>query len=133
MSASGRYPLVHVDNRACALGSCPRCGSTLLQSHGWKELTADQLLLRLRCPECQLWMVGSFEQSKVAAYDEEQRRARRLIEADYAAVLRRNMEDLAERLALCFERDLIGPDDFAGPRGRAAAEQGLQSAPEASR
>jgi hypothetical protein len=127
MSASRPHPVAFVEGRECALGACPRCGSTLLQPHGWKELSIDELLLHLRCPECQLWMVGSFEQSRVAAYDEEQMRARRLIEADYATVVRRNMEDLAERLARCFEMDLIGPDDFAP----AAPGQGLQSPSEA--
>ena len=70
-------------------------------------------------------MVGRFDQSRVAAYDQEQAHARRQIEADYATVVRRNMEDLAERLARCFEMDLIGPDDFAPT----AQGQGLLSSP----
>ncbi len=118
-----QYPLSPIDEPGCALGNCPRCDSKLLQPQGWKELSGRELMLHLRCAECQLFMVGSFDHGRVAAYDKEQVQARRSIESDYASVVRRNMEELAERLALALDMDLIGPDDFAP----ATRRYGLQS------
>jgi hypothetical protein len=111
------------------LGICPRCRSALVQPHGWKELASGRLLLHLRCPECQLWRVGDFEHRHVAEYDDNLVRGRQQIESQYTALVRHNMEELAERLARALELDLIGPDDFAP----SALGKGLQSAPVASR
>jgi hypothetical protein len=104
----------------CPLGSCPRCGSRLVQVEGWKELVPDRLMLRLRCPECQVRMVGSFDEKRVAAYDEELVRIRERMESEFGALVRSNMEELAERFAVALALDLIGPDDFARRAGSPA-------------
>jgi hypothetical protein len=97
----------------CPLARCPRCASGLVQVEGWKELAPDRLMLHLRCPECQVRMVGSFDQERVAAYDEELVRIREQMESEFGAIVRRNMEELADRFAVALALDLIGPDDFA--------------------
>jgi hypothetical protein len=96
----------------CPLVRCPRCGSGLVQVEGWKELMDERLMLRLRCPECEIRMVGSFDQERVAAYDEELVRIRERMESEFGALVRSNMEEVAERFAIAFALDLIGPDDF---------------------
>jgi hypothetical protein len=98
---------------SCPLASCPRCASGLVQVEGWKELVPDRLLLHMRCPECEARMVGSFDHARVAAYDEELVRVRERMEIEFGALVRRNMEELADRFAVALALDLIGPDDFA--------------------
>jgi len=71
------------------------------------------LMLHLRCPECLVWIVGSFEPEVVAELDDELLRTRQEILATYEAVVRANMEELSERFRKALELDLIGPDDFA--------------------
>jgi len=104
--------------RRHAIALCPRCASRLVQPQGWKEIGNGMLMLQLRCPECQIRTVGSYEAEHVARYDEQLVRARRRLEADYLALLRENMGELAERLARALELDLIGPDDFRPRRSR---------------
>src|SRR5438128_7500744 len=90
---------------SCPLVSCPRCGSELVQVEGWKELAADRLMLHLRCPECEARMVGSFDHARVAAYDEELTRVRERMESDFGALVRQNMEELADRFAIALALD----------------------------
>jgi hypothetical protein len=71
------------------------------------------LLLKLRCPECQMRMVGSFDHERIAAYDAELVRIREQMESEFGALVRRNMEELADRFSVALALDLIGPDDFA--------------------
>jgi hypothetical protein len=56
--------------------------------------------------------VGSFDHERVAAYDEQLVRIRRAMECEFEAIVRRNMEELADRFAVALALDLIGPDDF---------------------
>jgi hypothetical protein len=84
----------------------------LIQVDGWKELVPDRLMLSLRCPECEARMVGSFDHERVAAYDEQVIRIREGMKCEFEALVRRNMEELADRFAVALALDLIGPDDF---------------------
>jgi hypothetical protein len=111
-------------HRRRALALCPRCDSRLVQPQGWKEIGNGMLMLHLRCPECQIRTVGSYEAEHVARFDRQLVRARERLEADYLAMVRENMGELAERFGHALELDLIGPDDF---RPRPAAGHGLQS------
>jgi hypothetical protein len=97
---------------SCPLASCFRCGSRLIQLEGWKQLVPDRLMLSFRCPECEARMVGSFDHERVAAYDEQLIRIREAMQCEFEAVVRRNMEELADRFGDALALDLIGPDDF---------------------
>jgi hypothetical protein len=85
------------------------------------------LMLHLRCPECQIRMVGSFEPARVARFDEQLVRARQRLEAGYLALVRENMRELVERFAHALELDLIGPDDFR-PDRRGGLQSGVSDA-----
>jgi hypothetical protein len=106
------------------LAVCPRCGSDLVQPLGWKELRGGELYLRLRCPECQMLMSGTFQQERVAAYDAALVEGKETLVADYEAVVRHNMKELAELFRRALELDLVGADDFelgpACPRSEAS-------------
>jgi hypothetical protein len=95
------------------LAACPGCGSGLVQPHGWRELPGGGLVLHLRCPECMVFMTGSFEPERVAEYDAALVRGRASIVADYEAIVRHNMKELCRSFQQALELDLIGPDDFA--------------------
>lgn len=116
--------LLHVNRPATPpkeqrpLGECPHCGSAFVQPQGWKELPGGDFRLHLRCPECRVWMIGRFEQARVAAYDHSLVSGREAILAEYEALVRHNMEELARSFAMALERDLIGPEDFAPPLAR---------------
>jgi hypothetical protein len=84
----------------------------LVQVEGWKELAPDRVMLRLRCPECEVRMVSSFDHDRIAAYDAELVRVRAQMESAFGALVRRNMEELVDRFAAALALDLIGPDDF---------------------
>jgi hypothetical protein len=109
------------------LAACPGCRSELVQPQGWKELSGGGLVLHLRCPECMVFMSGSFEPERVAEYDAALVRGRASILADYEAIVRHNMKQLSQSFERALELDLIGPDDFAV--GPAAAPPKRLSAP----
>jgi hypothetical protein len=103
---------------------CPGCDSCLVQPVGWKELASGHLFLRLRCPECAMVMVGTFGQDRVADYDDALVKGRDSLRADYEALVRHNMEELAEHFKRALELDLIGAEDFEG--GRRTTAQGAR-------
>jgi hypothetical protein len=97
--------------------SCTACASELLQLEAWRERGAGGMTLRLRCPECHARVVRNLDAQEAARVDDALSQARLEMVAFYEAVLRTNLAHEAELLATAFERDLIGPDDFA-PRRR---------------
>ncbi len=57
---------------------------------------------------------------EMADLDKRQNASREQIVAAYEQSVAESMEHLADMLAEAFERDLLGPDDFAPPLRRAA-------------
>lgn len=96
------------------LGICPHCGSPLVQPQGWRELPHGDVILELRCPECQARLTGSFEHDQIAEYDEALVKSRESIVADYEAIVRHNMAELSQTFSRALELDLIDADDFVG-------------------
>jgi hypothetical protein len=107
---------------------CPGCDSCLVQPLGWKELASGHMLLRLRCPECAMVMVGTFGQDRVADYDDVLVKGRDSLRADYEALVRHNMEELAEHFKRALELDLIGAEDFGSGRGSPRRLRGTSEA-----
>jgi hypothetical protein len=102
------------------LPACKHCDSRLVQLHGWKELPNDDVLLHLRCPECLGFTSEGFGHEAMEMFDEALIRWRDALVADYEAIVRHNMEELAMKLRRALEHDLIGADDFGSrrePRG----------------
>jgi hypothetical protein len=55
---------------------------------------------------------GNFDHERVAEYDDVLVKSREAILADYEALVRHNMEELAASFERALELDLIGADDF---------------------
>jgi hypothetical protein len=72
------------------------------------------IVLHLRCPECMVRLTGNFDSGRVAEYDSALVKSREAIVADYEAIVRHNMTELAQSFARALELDLIGADDFVG-------------------
>jgi hypothetical protein len=96
------------------LSTCPQCCSPLVQPQGWRELPDGAIVLHLRCPECMVRLTGNFDSERVAEYDSLLVKSREAIVADYEAIVRHNMAELAQSFARALELDLIGADDFVG-------------------
>lgn len=99
---------------------CPRCGSSLVQPLRWQADGDRGVLVDLRCPECDQWRQGAFTRSQVAELDRAQARAREAIVDAYERLVTESMESLAFCLSRALDLDLVGADDFAPRRLRAA-------------
>ena len=91
---------------------CPNCESKLVQPVQWFEQGGSQWHVDLRCPECDWWGRGSFNQTDVDSFDEELDRGASLLVEDLRALTRSNMEDEADRFAMALASDSILPEDF---------------------
>ncbi len=99
-----------------ALSVCPSCGSELVQPLRWKERPDGEVLVELRCPECQTITQACHSAQEMQELDRLQNRSRDEIRAAYERSVLESMSTLAERMHDALERDLIGPDDFVPPR-----------------
>ena len=99
-----------------ALSVCPSCGSELVQPLRWKERPDGEVLVELRCPECQTVMQACHSAEDMQHLDRLQNRSRDVIRAAYEQSVLESMSNLADRMRDALDRDLIGPDDFAPPR-----------------
>jgi hypothetical protein len=99
------------------LTACPRCGSRLLQPQRSRPRSPDEVLVDLRCPECETWMQASFTKADAEELDRVQGACRELIVNAYEQSVAESMRALAFNLATALELDLVGADDFA-PRRR---------------
>ena len=77
------------------------------------------MLVELRCPECFVVMQACHTPEEMAELDRRQSASREQIVAAYERSVAESMETLADTMREAFERDLLGPDDFA-PLRRAA-------------
>jgi ribosomal protein S27E len=97
---------------------CPSCGSRLLQPLRSRPRSSDEVLVDLRCPECELWMQGCFSKADAEALDRLQAACRDQIVSAYEASVSESMRTLAFNLATALELDLLSADDFAPPKAR---------------
>jgi hypothetical protein len=98
------------------LTACPRCGSRLLQPLRSRPRSSDEVLVDLRCPECEMWMQGSFTKADAEELDRLQSTCRDQIVTAYEQSVSESMRALAFNLATALELDLLSADDFAPPR-----------------
>jgi hypothetical protein len=91
---------------------CPGCESNLVQQVKWFEQGGNQWHVDLRCPECDWWGRGTFNQTEVDQFDEELDRGASLLVEDLRSLTRSNMEGEADRLAMALATDSILPEDF---------------------
>ena len=92
--------------------SCPACESTLVQPVNWFEQGEGRWHVDLRCPECDWWGRGAFNQGEVDRFDEELDRGAQELVEDLRSLTRANMEEEADSLAMALASDSILPEDF---------------------
>jgi hypothetical protein len=98
--------------RPLDLCECPHCASRYVHPTEWQAQPDGAISLRLRCPECQAAMQGTFPAERVRELDRELASGRALVRDAYERIVRRHMYQELQSLRNALARDLIGADDF---------------------
>jgi hypothetical protein len=99
--------------RPLELCECPHCSSRYVHPIHWQAQPDGAIALRLRCPECQVAMEGTFPASRVRELDRELAAGRAAVRDCYDRTVRRHMYQELQFLRNALARDLISADDFA--------------------
>ena len=94
------------------LNVCDGCGSGLVYPTEWDEAGPDHWHVELRCPNCEWYGEGVFDQATVEAFDDVLDQGIDILLSDYRALVNSNMEDEIERFASALAADAILPSDF---------------------
>jgi hypothetical protein len=98
------------------MSTCPSCGSAYLQPLRCEAKGEDEVLVDLRCPDCDTWMQAPHSREDMRELDRRQSEWRETIVAAYERSVTESMEALAACLVPALAQDLIGADDFAPRR-----------------
>jgi hypothetical protein len=102
--------------RPLELCECPHCASRYVHPTQWQAQPDGAISLRLRCPECNAAMEGTYPAARVRELDRELASGRALVRETYERLVRRHMYQELQSLRNALVRDLISADDFQ-PRG----------------
>ena len=91
---------------------CDDCQSTLVYPTEWDEAGPDHWRVELRCPNCEWYGEGIYDQETVEAFDDVLDQGIDVLLSDYRALVNSNMEDEIDRFAAALEADAILPSDF---------------------
>lgn len=91
---------------------CGECGSDLVYPTEWDEAGPDHWRVELRCPNCEWYGDGIFDQDTVEAFDDVLDHGIDVLLSDYRALVNSNMEDEIDRFAAALQADAILPSDF---------------------
>lgn len=91
---------------------CPACDARLVYPVEWAPVSDTEWEVELRCPNCDLVHVGTFEQDEVDRFDEELDRGTSALVRDLKRMERANMEDEVESFVRALRADAIWPIDF---------------------
>lgn len=91
---------------------CDNCRSTLVYPTEWDEAGPDHWRVELRCPNCEWYGEGIYDQETVEAFDDVLDQGIDVLLSDYRALVNSNMEDEIDRFAAALEADAILPSDF---------------------
>lgn len=113
-----------VKPRLLELAECPHCRSRYVQPTDWKALPSGKVSMAMRCPECLVWMSGTFSADRVRELDRTLKTGRADLRTLYEHTVRSNMHRELRALRRALELDLIGADDFR-PAARGARRRVL--------
>ncbi len=91
---------------------CFNCGGELVYPLDWIEEGERHWRIILRCPECEAYREGVFEQAIVERLDDELDRATGELLSDLRQITHANMTDEIEFFVRALEADVICPADF---------------------
>ncbi len=91
---------------------CADCASALVYPTEWDEAGTTHWEVTLRCPNCEWYDTGVFEQEVVERFDEELDRGTEALVRDLKRLMQANMEDEIARFVHALDLDQILPEDF---------------------
>jgi hypothetical protein len=91
---------------------CGTCDSELVYPVDWEEAGETHWEVTLRCPNCESFGTGVFEQDVVERFDEELDRGTEALVRDLKRMMQANMEDEIERFVTALQDGHIVPEDF---------------------
>ncbi len=91
---------------------CPECAGDLVYPVGWEERRGDAWGITLRCPDCEWWHTGEYNDDVVERFDDALNDGTEDLLATLRTFARANMEEDVERLVEAIHADLILPMDF---------------------
>ena len=91
---------------------CPECSSGLVYPLAWEEAGDAAWALELRCPDCEWYGEGVYEQSLVEALDEQLDNGTQVLVRDLKHLMHANMEDEVERFIAALNEGHVWPMDF---------------------
>jgi hypothetical protein len=103
---------VATQQRTAGLHECLQCPSELVHPVQWELTGPRSWSVLLRCPECEVYRTGVFDQETMDAFDRELDRAEDLLRAAYVQLAADNMSEETRRFSRALAADAILPEDF---------------------
>ena len=91
---------------------CPECSSHLVYPLAWEEASDTAWELELRCPNCEWYGHGVYEQPVVEQLDEHLDNGTQVLVRDLKHLMHANMEEEMERFIAALHAGHIWPIDF---------------------
>jgi hypothetical protein len=91
---------------------CPDCNSNLVYPIDWSEASQTHWEVMLRCPNCEWFETGVFDQDTVEQFDEELDRGTDDLVEDLKRLIYANMEEQIDRFCEALANDHVLPEDF---------------------
>ncbi len=91
---------------------CPSCDAGLVYPVEWEEVSGTHWQVDLRCPNCEWFDSGTYDQDVVDRFDDELDRGTAALVRDLKRLTRANMEEEIERFTRALNSDAIWPMDF---------------------
>src|SRR5438132_12452631 len=98
--------------QARELHICPGCDSDLVYPVHWSEADQMNWEVALRCPDCEWFETGVFDQDTVERFDEELDRGTDELVDDLRRLIYANMEEEIDRFCEALGKDHVLPEDF---------------------
>ena len=91
---------------------CPECESGLVYPVAWEEADRSRWEVSLRCPNCEWFTTGVFEEQAVQRFDDTLDRGTEALVSDLRQLTRANMEEDVERFVTAITAGHVLPEDF---------------------
>ncbi|HEX8103732.1 MAG TPA: hypothetical protein VF533_14040 [Solirubrobacteraceae bacterium] len=91
---------------------CPACDAGLVYPVEWEEISGTHWQVELRCPNCEWFNTGTYDQDVVDRFDDELDRGTAALVRDLKRLTRANMEEEIDRFVSALDSDAIWPMDF---------------------
>lgn len=91
---------------------CVACPSELVHPVEWEPSGPENWKVLLRCPNCEVYSEGVFNQATLDAFDEELDGGQDALERDYTRLMRANMAEEIDRFVRALRADAVLPEDF---------------------